>query len=69
MQAGIGIAALPDYMSRETDDLVEVLPELEGPETNAFFVYPEELRHSMRIEVFRDYLIRSVAEDGFQATH
>ena len=69
VQAGIGIAALPDYMSRETDDLVEVLPELEGPETNAFFVYPEELRHSMRIEVFRDYLIRSVAEDGFQATH
>ena len=26
--AGVGIAALPDYMSREAGNLVEVLPEM-----------------------------------------
>jgi len=31
VQNGIGIAALPEYMSREAQNLVEVLPELRGP--------------------------------------
>ncbi len=65
VQAGIGIAALPDYMSHESVNLVEVLPELRGPSTDAFFVYPEELRHSKRIHVFRDFLLRKIAESGF----
>ena len=64
VQAGLGIAALPNYMSRESGDLVEVLPELRGPEVDAFFVYPEELRHSMRIAVFRDFLVHNIAESG-----
>jgi DNA-binding transcriptional LysR family regulator len=42
--------------------LVRVLPELEGPRIDAFFVYPEELRNSKRIQVFRDFLIRKVAQ-------
>ena len=61
---GLGIAALPDYMSHESTNLVEVLPELGGPSYDAFFVYPEELRHSERINVFRDYLVRKVVEAG-----
>jgi DNA-binding transcriptional LysR family regulator len=60
--AGVGIAALPDYMAHESDQLVRVLPELVGPPIDTFFVYPEELRNSKRIAVFRDFLIRKVAE-------
>jgi len=63
VQSGLGIAALPDYMSRESGNLVEVLPELRGPSFDAYFVYPEELRTSKRITVFRDYLLRRIAED------
>jgi hypothetical protein len=33
-----------------------------GGEFEAFFVYPEELRTSKRIAVFRDFLLRKVAE-------
>ncbi len=62
VQSGLGIAALPDYMSRESHNLVEVLPELRGPIVDAFFVYPEELRHSKRIAVFRDFLVHNIAE-------
>lgn len=64
VQAGLGLAALPDYLSREADNLVHVLPELRGPSFDAYFVYPEELRHSKRIGVFRDFLVRKIAESG-----
>jgi DNA-binding transcriptional LysR family regulator len=60
--SGLGIAALPDYMVRDVADLVRVLPDLANPETDAYFVYPEELRTSKRIAVFRDFLLRKVAE-------
>ncbi|MGB0671665.1 MAG: LysR family transcriptional regulator [Rhodospirillales bacterium] len=65
VQSGLGLAALPDYMSHEQGNLVQVLPELEGPEIDTYFVYPEELRNSTRIHVFRDFLIRTLAESGF----
>ena len=64
VQSGLGIAAIPDYMSRESGDLVEVLPELRGPSFDSFFVYPEELRHSNRVAVFRDFLVRNIADAG-----
>ncbi|MTJ79956.1 MAG: LysR family transcriptional regulator [Telmatospirillum sp.] len=63
VQSGLGIAALPDYFEREAGNLVEILPELRGPSFDAYFVYPEELRHSKRIAVFRDFLIRKIAEE------
>jgi DNA-binding transcriptional LysR family regulator len=62
VESGLGIAALPDLMAQETVDLIRILPELSGPEVEAYFVYPEELRNSKRIAVFRDFLLRKVAE-------
>ena len=60
--SGIGIAALADYVAAEAPELVRILPELTGPPVEAYFVYPEELRSSKRISVFRDFLIRKVTE-------
>ena len=65
VQSGAGLGALPEYMGHGQDDLVQVLPELEGPQFDAYFVYPEELRASKRIQVFRDFLLRKVAESCF----
>ncbi|HXP30761.1 MAG TPA: LysR family transcriptional regulator [Stellaceae bacterium] len=62
VEGGLGIAALPDFMEQETRELIRILPELPGPEVEAYFVYPEELRSSKRIAVFRDFLLRKVAE-------
>ena len=59
---GVGIAALPDYMALESGTLARILPELDGPPIDSYFVYPEELRNSKRIAVFRDFLIRKVQE-------
>lgn len=65
VRSGLGIAALPDYMIPETSALVRVLPELAGPAIEAYFVYPEELRQSKRVSVFRDFLLRKMAEGNF----
>lgn len=64
-QSGLGIAALPDYIVGKHSNLVRILPELEGPSFDAYFVYPEELRNSKRVAVFRDFLLRKIAETPF----
>ncbi len=61
-EAGLGLAALPEFMVQGSSNLVRVLPEVEGPRIDAYFVYPEELRNSKRIQVFRNFLLRKVAE-------
>jgi DNA-binding transcriptional LysR family regulator len=60
--SGLGIAALPAYMARLSTELVNVLSHIEGPHTDVYFIYPEEMRQSKRINVFRDFLVRKVAE-------
>lgn len=65
VENGLGIAAFPDYMAQESSKIIRILPELEGPTYEAYFVYPEELRSSKRIAVFRDYLVQKVAESQF----
>jgi DNA-binding transcriptional LysR family regulator len=65
VQTGLGIAALPDYMAREDVSMIRVIPDLEGPQVPTYFVYPEELRHSKRIMVLRDFLIQEVAKSQF----
>jgi DNA-binding transcriptional LysR family regulator len=62
MMSGLGVAALPDFVANEHGGLVRILPEVSGPPNEAYFVYPEELRTSKRISVFRDFLLRKVAE-------
>jgi DNA-binding transcriptional LysR family regulator len=60
-KAGLGIAAVPDYMHAETDGLVQVLTEVKAPKVDVYFVYPEELRNSKRVAVFRDFLLAQLA--------
>jgi DNA-binding transcriptional LysR family regulator len=62
IMSGLGVAALPDFVANEHSGLVRILPEVSGPPNEAYFVYPEELRTSKRISVFRDFLLRKVAE-------
>ncbi|WP_291295687.1 LysR family transcriptional regulator [Elioraea sp.] len=64
VKSGLGIAALPDYMIEETADLVRILPDVKAPRVDAYFVYPEELRNSKRVAVFRDFLLARLADKG-----
>ena len=62
IKLGLGIGALPNWMTDEMGGLVKVLPDLKPPKVDVFFVYPEELRNSKRVAVFRDYLLARLQE-------
>jgi DNA-binding transcriptional LysR family regulator len=62
VRSGLGIGVLPDYMHAETEGLVRVLAEVKAPRVDAYFVYPEELRNSKRVAVFRDFLLAQLHE-------
>ena len=55
-EAGIGIVGIPDYMTVLSRRLVRVLPNLRGEQFDLYFVYPTELRGSVRAKVFREFL-------------
>lgn len=62
IRAGVGIGAVPDYLLTDSTGLVPVLTQVKKPPVEMFFVYPEELRNSKRVSVFRDFLVSSIAE-------
>ncbi len=62
IHTGLGVGALPDYMLGENDGLVHLLTDLKSPKVDVYFVYPEELRNSKRVAVFRDFLLARLAE-------
>lgn len=57
----LGIAAIPDYIVHEQGGLTHVAPELESPPYTIFLVYPEELKGSRRIALFRDFMLEEIA--------
>jgi DNA-binding transcriptional LysR family regulator len=57
VEAGAGLAALPSYLIRFSGRVRPVLPELEGAVFQTYFVYPSELRGSVRLAALRDFLI------------
>jgi DNA-binding transcriptional LysR family regulator len=65
VEAGLGIASLPDYIIGKNSSLVQIQLPVETPEFDTYFVYPEELRDSKRIGVFRDFLVSKAKEWSF----
>jgi DNA-binding transcriptional LysR family regulator len=57
IRAGIGIGAIPDYMTEAGSDLVPVLDEFEQPSLQMVFAYPEELKISKKVQLLRDFLV------------
>ena len=45
VQSGVGLAAIPDYLTVKQPNIVKVLPSVQGPTTEAHFVYPLSLIH------------------------
>ncbi|MBM1632343.1 LysR family transcriptional regulator [Sulfitobacter mediterraneus] len=52
----LGIGVLPDYLTQDFPDLVQVLPEVESADVPVFLAYPEELRQSKRVAAFKDFV-------------
>ena len=62
IEKGGGLASLPDYMVADKPQLVRVLPNLEGPSYQTYFVYSESFKNDRRLEVFRDFLFNEAKD-------
>ncbi len=57
---GLGIGSLPDYVTHDFPDLVNVLPDAESAAIPVYLAYVEELRHSKRVCAFRDFVVEEI---------
>lgn len=57
-EAGLGVVGIPDYMVSLSRRLVRILPNVKGDSFDLYFVYPSELRGSVKAKVFREFLVR-----------
>ena len=65
VQSGVGLAALPDYITVSVPNIIRVLPKIEGPKTEAHFVYPQSLKNVARIIAFRNFLYSKIKKWEF----
>ena len=65
VQSGVGLAALPDYITVNVPNIIKILPETEGPLTETHFVYPQSLKNVAKVKAFRNFLFSKVSEWKF----
>ena len=65
VQSGVGLAALPDYITVSVPNITRVLPKIEGPKTEAHFVYPPSLKNVARVIAFRNFLYSKIKKWEF----
>ena len=62
VEAGVGLAALPEYLVSNSANVIKVLPKSEGPITEAHFVYPQSLKNTARITSFRNFIFSKIGD-------
>ncbi len=60
VRSSLGIGALPDYLIADFPELIQVLPEHCSAPVPVYLAYPDELRHSKRVEVFKNFVLDEV---------
>ena len=65
VESGVGLAALPDYLVSQSQNVIKVLSKSEGPITEAHFVYPQSLKNVARVQAFRNFLYSKLSETKF----
>lgn len=64
VEAGVGLAALPSYVIGFSGRVQPVLADVQGPVFRTYFVYPPELRRSVRVAALRDFLTERMTGDA-----
>lgn len=58
----LGLAVLPDYLTRTDNKLITVLGDVEMPSFDTYFCYPEELKNSARVNAFRTFMLNEARD-------
>ncbi|TNE67741.1 MAG: LysR family transcriptional regulator [Alphaproteobacteria bacterium] len=64
VEAGMGLAVMPDYLVHNRKKLVRVLPNVDGTSFNSYYCYAPELRGSLKVALFRDFMIRQIRSES-----
>ena len=65
VQSGVGLAALPDYITHNVPNLTKVLPDEPVKPTETYLVYPASLKNNARLMAFRNFIFSKVNEWKF----
>ena len=65
VQSGVGLASLPDYITVNVPNIIKILPQTEGPKSEAHFVYPQSLKNVARVIAFRNFLYSKIKKWEF----
>lgn len=63
-EAGAGIAALPSYLISFSGKVQPILTDVQGPVFRTYFVYPSELKRSIRVAALRDFLVARMTSEA-----
>jgi DNA-binding transcriptional LysR family regulator len=62
---GIGIAMLPDYIVGRDPGLIQLVTSADVPSFDTYFCYPDELKNSAKLKVFRDFIVAKARNWNF----
>jgi len=65
IELGIGLGSLPDYFAHGNPNLTRVACNTQGPCYEIYLCYPETMRGSKRVAVFRDFVVSQAREWAF----
>ena len=65
IETGVGLGALPDYFAAGKADFVRVMCDTPGPSFEVHLCYPENLKGTKRVAVFRDFLVDEARDWSF----
>ena len=65
VQSGVGLAAIPDYIAHNVNNITKILPNETGKPTETHFVYPASLKNNARLIAFRNFIFSKVSEWKF----
>jgi len=65
IETGVGLGALPDYFTEGKADFVRVMCDTPGPSFEVHLCYPENLKGTKRVAVFRDFLVEEARNWSF----
>lgn len=65
VESGLGIAVLPRFIAKRKPGVVEIMSSVKRDTIDMYFVYPQERRHSKRIALFRDFILKEIENAEF----
>lgn len=59
VSSGTGIASLPKYLIKKNHNLKILLKDVEKPTIDVYIVFPEELKYSKKISIFKEFILET----------